>query len=116
MLEPISEVRMSDERYIPAQAGEPDAAGPAEAQEAAAAQGDKTVTPADEAAQGVDEKASAEASESKQLSDVDLAAVEAILFATDNALSPAKIAEVACLDGGRRAARKAIEQLNHRYE
>lgn len=47
---------------------------------------------------------------------VDIAAVEAILFATDSPLSAAKIAEVADLPGGRRAVRRAIEALNQRYE
>ncbi|MFW6153924.1 MAG: SMC-Scp complex subunit ScpB [Planctomycetota bacterium] len=45
----------------------------------------------------------------------DLATVEAILFTTDAALSPAKIAEVADLPGGRKAARTAVERLNERY-
>ena len=47
--------------------------------------------------------------------EVDVSAVEAILFATDSPLSPAKLAEVACLEGGRRAARLAVETLNARY-
>ncbi len=45
----------------------------------------------------------------------EIAAVEAILFTTDTQLSLAKIAEVADLTGGRRAAREAIEILNGRY-
>ena len=52
----------------------------------------------------------------EQTAAVDHAAVEAILFATDNPLSAAKIAEVACLPGGRREARRAVEILNERYE
>ena len=48
--------------------------------------------------------------------DVDVATIEAILFATDSPLSPAKIAEVAGLGAGRRAVRLAVEQLNQRYE
>lgn len=50
-----------------------------------------------------------------ELSDTDLAAVEAILFASDAALSAAKVAEVASLDGNRKAARLAIDTLNDRY-
>ena len=50
------------------------------------------------------------------VAEVDLAAVEAILFATDSALSPAKIADVAGMDGGRRAARQAVDTLNEKYE
>lgn len=46
----------------------------------------------------------------------DLAAVEAILFATDSALSPSKIADVAGLASGRRGVREAVDQLNARYE
>jgi segregation and condensation protein B len=57
-----------------------------------------------------------EAPEDEAVSEVDLAAVEAILFASDSTLSPAKIAEVACMDGGRQAARRAVETLNQRYE
>ena len=51
-----------------------------------------------------------------EVADVDVAAVEAILFATECPLSPAKIAEVACLQGGRRTVRRAIDSLNRRYE
>ncbi|NQU76860.1 MAG: SMC-Scp complex subunit ScpB [Planctomycetes bacterium] len=62
----------------------------------------------------------AEQAESQQspesVSDIDVSAVESILFATDTPLSAAKIAEVACLDGGRMAARQAVDRLNERYE
>lgn len=50
-----------------------------------------------------------------EVSDTDLAAVEAILFASDAALSAAKVADVASLDGNRKAARLAIDTLNERY-
>ncbi|NLF31337.1 MAG: SMC-Scp complex subunit ScpB [Planctomycetes bacterium] len=53
--------------------------------------------------------------EAAPLDATDLATVEAILFTTDAALSPAKIAEVADLPGGRKAAREAIDSLNERY-
>jgi segregation and condensation protein B len=43
------------------------------------------------------------------------ATVEAVLFATDSPISPAKIAQVAELPG-RRDVKKAIETLNRRYE
>jgi len=52
---------------------------------------------------------------STALDATDLATVEAILFTTDAALSPAKIADVADLPGGRKAAREAAERLNARY-
>jgi len=55
-------------------------------------------------------------SPTEPIEQVDLAVVEAILFATDTPLSAAKIADVACLPGGRRAARGAVEGLNRRYE
>jgi len=48
--------------------------------------------------------------------DVEVAAtVEAVLFAADRPLAPAKIADVAEL-GGVRPVRKAVERLNSRYE
>ncbi len=106
---------MSDERYISADGGEGTSSGTAADDSAGQVQAEQATAEAAEAAEDV-ETAAAETSAAKQLADVDIAAVEAILFATDSALSPAKIAEVACLDGGRRAARKAVELLNERYE
>ncbi len=65
---------------------------------------------------GVDDAGAAESdANSTALDATDLATVEAILFTTDAALSPAKIAEVADLPGGRKAARTAVERLNERY-
>lgn len=63
-----------------------------------------------------DDRGSDGRAEEPVLHEVDIAAVEAVLFATDSPLSPAKIADVVGLDGGRRAARKAVETLNERYE
>jgi segregation and condensation protein B len=109
---------MTDERYIPASADAPsEQADPAAASQAAdsdaAFQEDAPVR--DEAKQSTAEFEAGEPAAAGGISDVDIAAIEAILFATDSALSPAKLAEVACLDGGRRVARKAIDILNERY-
>jgi segregation and condensation protein B len=109
---------MSDERYIPAAAegAEPveisALAGPAETSDDAPTA--EAAGQAESEAAGAAELEAAAAAGSS-LADVDVAAIEAILFATDTPLSPAKLAEVACLEGGRRAARKAVEILNERY-
>jgi len=72
------------------------------------------MTAADEEAQ-TDVAAGSEAVASKA-DEVEIAAtVEAILFSTDSPISPAKIAQIAELPG-RREVRKAIQQLNARYE
>ena len=44
------------------------------------------------------------------------AIVEAILFTTDTSLSPAKIAQVAELPGGRKLVKEAIDRLNAQYD
>ncbi len=62
--------------------------------------------PADEAEGAAPEAATEE---------VDLAAIEAILFATDSPLSAGKIVEIASLEGGRRTVHRAVECLNERY-
>jgi len=54
-----------------------------------------------------------EADEAEQLEIA--ATVEAILFSTDSALSPAKVAQIGELPG-RREVKRAVAQLNERYE
>lgn len=108
---------MTDDRYIPAA---PDSSDPA-GEEIAPATQDETATA--QAAAAADTPAAddvevevAPTAASTEPADVDVAAIEAILFATDTPLSPAKLGEVACLEGGRRVARRAVEILNQRYE
>ncbi len=88
-------------------AAEPDNAGAPEADSAAddAAETHGETPGADSADAPADPAAEAEIA----------ATVEAILFATDNPLSPAKIALVAGLPG-RGQVKQAVAQLNERYE
>jgi segregation and condensation protein B len=63
-----------------------------------------------------DTDANAQAATAEQAAEQEIAAtVEAILFATDSPISPAKIAQTAELPG-RREVKRAVDTLNDRYE